>query len=1092
MTYTALHVHTEYSKLDGASKIEELVARVIELDQDAVAITDHGNVGGHLTLQNACDKTGTKPIFGMEGYFCDNRFDKSGKKGENYDHMTVLALNNTGLSNLWALSSMAFSEGLYYGDPRFDWDLLKKYSEGLAISGGCMGGCVGKFLNPKEGSRSLEKAVERIGGLLNIFKDNFFLEIIPYESAGQREVNRAVIQLGEEYSIPIVATPDSHYLRSEDWILHETITAIGMKKTLEDEKRLRHDEGQLSFPSEDEIRKRLSYLPAAKVEEALANSALFAAKADARIKTEVNMPVFFSSFEEDSRQLKKKLAEGFNKRIIERLPEEDHERYWRRLDYELGVINSKKFDGYFLTVEDLVRWSKENGLLVGPSRGSVGGSLVAYCLGITEIDPIRYGLIFERFLNPGRTSLPDIDLDFPANERVIARGYLEKKYGADNVASIGTYTVVGLKMAIKDLARAQGINFKDANDISKAIEELAITEDEIDTLDTDYHFKFGPWIGKYPQLFKDLPKYLGHLRNNSVHASGVVFSKDTLIGALPLLRDNGSSEWVTQQDMHDVEKEGFVKLDMLVVRNLSTLMKAFAAIRANVNSTFPHFYEWQYQSPSFYEDEGVWDSIDTGKNIGCFQIESAGLRREAVRLRPRSIEDLAALIAAYRPGLLDAKDPESGLSLFELYVQRKNGSRETTYLHPIHQVITESTYGCLLYQEQCIRLCTDMAGYTTAEADDMRSYIGKKNAEKLNAERPKFISGCTQKGVSEEIAEIIFDEMAAHGRYSFNASHSIGYAILAYWTAYLKFHFPTEYMTALLQTNPSRASVYIRECRRMGIDVLGPDINESRMEFSQTANRVIRYGLGQIKWAPASTQLQDFRPFTSIQDIVERVDKRILNKRAFYSLALVGAMDSLAFTAPEHSGYSKMQDILYEYHVQRKDWKTKDSFHYNSCIICEGKLTEFECMCEELRVNHREEHELERLGVLVGQDILTRYADILLEETDYSGFTSMLLGSRARVGGVVVSITKKIVKNGANAGKEMAIIQVQMSAPLLEVTEDTASLDEAMTDDMVELVVFAGEFEEIKKDLQLGVPAIFLVQRLDHSLAVKKMMLLTT
>ena len=1066
--------------MDGLSTVEQLVQRVVDLGQSSVAITDHGEVSGHLRLQREADKAGIKPLFGMEGYFTEDRFDKTGKKGENYDHMTMVALNDKGLENLWALSSLAYIEGSYYGNPRFDWELLDKYSEGLMVTGGCMGGCIGKHLDS-----NLEKAIQRISRYQDIFGDNFFLELHTYTSDESNAWNEKIVKVAEEFSVPLLAVSDAHYARPEDWYAHELMTAIQMGKNMEDPDRFSYGPNQLCIFSEEETRSRLSYLPESIVDQAIKNTTVIAEKSNARVPGARSMPVFFASPEMDERQLKKMIQEGFDRKIIPNIKPEKIEEYQTRLDYETKIICDQGFPGYFLTVKDIISWSKQEGYLIGPSRGSVGGSLLAYCLDITEVDPIKAGLLFERFLDPERASLPDIDIDFPRSERHLVRTHLEEQYGQFNIASIGTLNTLGVKQTLRDLCRGLNIPRVDSDRICNIVEDHWNIADQgaghygWDRVEKAYLDQFKPWKAKYPKLFEMMPEFLTHIRHASAHAAGVVISKDSLIGKLPLRFKNDDVR--TQFDMWDVESLGFVKIDMLGLRTLSTLMAAFNLVeQRHGKGTIPHFYNWQYEWEKYYEDEKVWDMICSGYNIGCFQIETSNLRGLVKRFEPRSIEDLSTMIAVCRPGITRTSDAETGLNLLELYLQKREGKRPVGYKHANLKKVLGSTYGTFVYQEQIMQACVELAGYSLSETDRVRKIMGKMLFDKMKKERVIFLRGCEKQGVDQAIGEAVFDEMQAFGTYGFNKSHSYGYAMVAYWTAYMKYHFPAEFMAALFRTNPVMSVVYTREARRMGIPVLGPDINESGSTFTLTKSNSIRYGISSVKFvASGASELTKLGPFTSMEDFVARVPSRKINKRAAISLIKCGVFDSMC-------GDSKT--ALYEYWKARKDFKNIDGTCKDDCEHCHGSLPAWDCYADlQEEIHARGKHEQELLGTLISVDPLGDYIEVIAEEDNFPGENDMFTGEKAMVGGLITKIKTLVTKTGKNPGQEMCQLWVEL--PLHNSTNEEAegseSEEEGPKDESIQIVAFPDTYKRTKDFLEIGSPVLLEIEKLKSGLSLR-------
>ena len=1081
-----LHVHTEHSFLDGLSTVEQLVSRVVELGQTAVAITDHGEVSGHYRFQNECDKQGIKPIFGMEGYFCDDRFDKSGKKGENYDHMTVIALNQKGLENLWALSSRAYIEGSYYGNPRFDWELLNEYKEGLMITGGCMGGCVGKFLHGT--TRNYEKAVERISRLQAMFGDDFYLELHTYLSDESILWNKKVAEIANDFSVPLLAVSDAHYSKPDDWYAHELMTAVQMGKHMDDPERFSYGPNQLCIFSEAETRERLNYLPASVVDQAIKNTTVIGEKANARMPEAKTMPVFLATPEQDERKLEKNVEEGFQRKVLPYIKEEELPVYRERLRYETELINKKGYAGYFLMVQDIIVWSKNEGHLVGPSRGSVGGSLLAFCLDITEVEPIKADLLFERFLDPERDSMPDIDIDFPRVERHLVREYLEDKYGKFNISSVGTLNTLGVKQTLRDLCRGLNISKAESDQICNVVEDQWNREfmgqgNEWDKIEKYYIKEFAPWKKKYPKLFEMMPEFLDHIRHASAHAAGVVVSKESLIGRLPLRFKNDDIR--TQFDKWDVEELGFVKIDVLGLRTLSTLMAAFNLIKENHGEdVLPHFYEWQYSWDKFYDDPAVWESICAGHNMGIFQLETNNLQGLVKRFNPKDIEDLTTMIAVCRPGITRTTDPETGLNLLELYLQKKDGKRKVTYKHPNIEKVLGSTFGNFIYQEQIMQMCVELAGYSLGETDRVRRIMGKQQLDKMKKEKVNFVAGCLKQGVSEDIASSVFNEMIAFGTYGYNKSHSWGYALISYWCAYLKHYYPKEYMAALFRTNPEMTVMYTRECRRMGIPVLGPDIYESGARFTLTKSGSIRYGLASVKYVSGgATDLAKIGPFTNMEDFVAKVPSKKINKRAAISMIKCGVFDSMC-------GDSK--SALYQYFKARKDFKNIDGQCQDTCEFCHGSIPAFDCYADlQEKIQDRVLHERELLGSLITADPLGAYRDIIQEETNYPGESKMFKGEKAMLGGTITRVKHLVTKSGKNPGSAMCQFWVEL--PIDEQILDYDELDElegeveikSSNDDSVQIVSFPDSFSKLGEKIEVGSPVLVQVEKMDGGLSLR-------
>ena len=1078
--------------MDGLSTVESIVTKAVDLGHSSIAITDHGECSGHFDFQRKADKHGVKPIFGMEGYFADDRNDKSGKKGENYDHMTVIALNQEGLNNLWSLSSEAFLTGSHYGDPRFDWELLEKYPEGLAITGGCMGGCVGKFLNAEGNKFSFEKAYERIARFQDIFKDNFFLEIHSFTSEDSVKWNKNVASVAGEFSVPLLAVSDSHYTNKDDWYAHEVMTAVQMGKTINDEDRYTYGPGQLAIISGEEMSERLSYLPSGMVSEAIDNTSLLASRSNAQVKEARNMPIFYSTPEQDTRKLHTAAQEGFERKIVGFVPDFMLSVYKERIEYETEIIVSKGFPGYFHMTSDIIKWAKSKGMLVGPSRGSAGGSLLAYCMDITEIDPIPAGLLFERFLDPGRDTMPDIDIDFPKLERHLIREYLEDKYGKLNVTSISTMNTLGVKQTIRDLARGLDVPLSDVNKICKVVTDnwtlahKGLAAPAWEKLMNECQREFAQWIDLYPELFDLVPKLLDHIRHSSAHAAGVVISKDELLGSLPLRLKKDDVR--TQFDKDDVEALGFVKLDVLGLRTLSTLMAAYKLIQRNHGDVLPHFYDWYKDWDKFYNDESVFEMLCNAHTIGCFQIETGNLTSLIKRFKPRSVEDLAAMNAVCRPGVTRSIDPETKINLLELYLQKKSGKRPVVYKHPKLKKVLESTYGTFLYQEQIMEACVELAGYSLSETDRVRRAMGKQKIEEMEKEREIFIEGCFNNGIDTNTADSIFNEMKSFGVYGFNKSHAYAYGMLGYWTAYVKKHYPREFMTALFQTNPGQSVAYIRESRRMGIPVFGPDINESSSGYTLTKNGTIRYGLNSVKFVGKSAEhIQQLGPFSSMEDFVNRVPKRQVNKRAFLALVKCGVFESIVIPT---DGRTHAEQATYEYFKHRGDFKNIDDMCSDDCEHHNHKSSAFDCFCKQNKINDRAFAEREYLGTLVSIDPLSEYLDVISSEENFTNESMMFTGEKATIGGVVSKIKKLVTKRGKTPGQKMCQLWVELPNVIIdeeEYNEFEDEHEELMGENMIQLVCFPEIYSKYEEEIKLNAPVLVGVEKLKDGLQLKSL-----
>ena len=885
MAFTHLHVHTEYSLLDGSSKIKELAVRAKELGMDSMAITDHGAMYGVIDFYRAAREAGIKPILGCEVYVAPgSRFDRENVHGEDrYYHLVLLAENNEGYQNLMKIVSKGYVDGFYY-KPRVDMEVLKTYHKGIIALSACLAGEVPRFL-----ARGLyEEAKEAVLKYQEIFgRGNYFLELQDHGIPMQRQVNQGVIRLSRELDIPLAATNDCHYINAEDWEAHDILLCIQTGKKVADENRMRYEGGQYYVKSEEEMRELFSYIP-----EAIDNTAKIAERCNVEIEFGVTkLPRYEVPEGYDSwGYLNHLCSEGFK----ERYPEDDG-TLKERLEYELGVIKSMGYVDYFLIVWDFINFARSHGIAVGPGRGSAAGSIVSYCLKITNIDPIRYQLLFERFLNPERVSMPDIDVDFCYERRQEVIDYVVEKYGKDQVAQIVTFGTLAARGVIRDVGRVMDLPYSLCDQVSKMVPaELNITLDlalkknpELKALyDTDEQ------VHKLIDMSRRLE---GLPRHTSMHAAGVVISRTNIDEYVPLSR--GSDGTITTQfTMTTLEELGLLKMDFLGLRTLTVLQDAVAMIQKD------HGVKLDLDHIDF-NDKRVMESIGTGKDDGVFQLESGGMKSFMKELKPESLEDIIAGISLYRPGPMD---------LIPKYLKGKNDPAAITYTCPQLEHILNPTYGCIVYQEQVMQIVRDLAGYTLGRSDLVRRAMSKKKADVMARERKNFVygneeegvKGCAANGIDEKTANQIFDDMTDFAKYAFNKSHAAAYAVVAYQTAYLKYYYPREFMAALMTSimdNVTKVSEYILACRNMGIGILPPDINEGVSGFSVSGNS-IRYGLSAIKSVGRAvvdviiSEREAGGPFSTLEDFVSRMSNREVNKRTLESFIKSGALDSLPGT----------------------------------------------------------------------------------------------------------------------------------------------------------------------------------------------------
>ena len=887
--FVHLHTHSEYSLLDGAVRISALIGRAKEFNMPAVAITDHGVLYGVIDFYKQAKKAGIKPIIGCEVYVAPrHRFDRTPKVDDNLYHLTLLCENEEGYKNLVQMVSKSFLDGFYY-KPRVDRELLEQHSRGLIALSGCMAGEVPDLLL----AGKYEEAKAAAGFLQDVFgKDNFFLEVQDHGLNEQKAVNEALYRLSRQMGIPLVATNDVHYLDREDAFIHDVLLCIQTGKVLADESRMRFPCPEFYFKSENEMKSLFSHLP-----EAIDNTL--------RIAERCSLDFSFDTFclpefpLPEGRTPEAYLEELVWKNFEKRLGQAGEEAA-NRLRFELNVIEKMGFAGYFLIVHDLVHWAKSRGIRVGPGRGSAAGSLVSYILGITDIDPLRYGLLFERFLNPERITMPDIDIDFCFEKRDQVIDYVIEKYGSDRVAQIITFGTMAARAAIRDVGRVLEYPYGEVDRIAKMVPaELGISLERALEVSADLQEAYRNDV-RVRRLLDTARALEGFPRHASVHAAGVVIGRESLHRVLPLQR-TVDGHVVTQFTKETVEEIGLLKMDILGLRTLTVIDRCLEIIRKT--------RELDIDIDRIpLSDAETYRLLSEGDTVGVFQLESEGLRRLLQEVQPSRFEDLIAVIALYRPGPL-------GSGMVEDFVNRKHGRQPIEYLYPELEPILRETYGVILYQEQVMRIASELGNFTMGEADVLRRAMGKKKPEELAAQRDKFIQGACRNGLDESTASQIFDLMEHFSGYGFNKSHSAAYALISYQTAYLKAHFPVEYMCAFLTSvidNQDRVVYYLRECKRMGIEILPPDINESFENFTVTKGR-IRFGLGAIKnvGITAVSSIVEARKegkFTSLMDFCLRVDLRQLNKRVIENLILAGAFDSLGLKRKE--ALSLLDDCL--------------------------------------------------------------------------------------------------------------------------------------------------------------------------------------
>lgn len=879
--FAHLHVHTEYSLLDGACRIEKLMDRVAELGQTAVAMTDHGVMYGAIDFYRAAKARGIHPVIGCEVYVTPgSRFERGYSQGQWHRHLILLCENMEGYRNLIHMVSLSFSEG-FYVRPRVDLDLLRKHSKGLICLSACLAGSIPQALMNGDYEGAKRQALE----FREIFgENNFFLEIQDHGIEAQKEVNMGLYRLSDETGIPLVATNDAHYLTREDARIQDVLMAIQMGKTVDDPTRMKFETSEFYIKSEEEMFALFPTHP-----DAIARTVEIANRCQVEFEFgKYHLPQFDVPDGYTAREYLDKLClEGLH----ERYPDDDG-TVRERLDYEINMIDKMGFVDYFLIVSDFIHYAKRNGIPVGPGRGSAAGSIVSYCLGITDLDPIKYSLYFERFLNPERVSMPDIDVDFCYVRRPEVIEYVTRKYGADHVAQIVTFGTMAARAAIRDVGRALSIPYNEVDAVAKQVPmELHITIDRALTINPELKkmYDSNPTVKNLIDTARALE---GMPRHASTHAAGVVITKDPVDTYVPLARND--EQMVTQFTMTTLEELGLLKMDFLGLRNLTVIADAEKMIRR-------HTPDFSIEKVSDH-DAATFQMLGQGRTMGVFQLESAGITNVVTGLRPQSIEDITAVVALYRPGPMQS---------IPRYIECRHHPEKVRYKHPLLEPILSVTYGCMVYQEQVMEAFRKLAGYSLGKADMVRRAMSKKKFKELEKERVSFIygnpdegiDGAIARGVPEQTAAEIFDEIMDFANYAFNKAHAVCYAVVSYRTAYLKCHYPREYLAALLTSVldvPGKISEYIAEAKEMGIRVLPPDVNSSEDGFS-VSGEDIRFGLAAIKNVGRAfmRQLVEERqangPYVSLMDFCERLYDKELNRRALESMIQAGAFDSMGF-----------------------------------------------------------------------------------------------------------------------------------------------------------------------------------------------------
>lgn len=1025
--FTHLHLHTEYSLLDGFTRINQMFEKLKELDMDAVAITDHGTMFGVVDFYKEAKRHGIKPIIGCEVYTAKRGYkQKEGSLDKNSGHLVLLAKNNVGYKNLIKLVSEGFVNGFYY-KPRIDYDLLEQYSEGLVVLSACLAGEIQQEL--MHGNYESAKAIAL--KMKNIFGyENFYLELQDHGIPEQRIVNMQLVRLSRELNIELVATNDVHYLEKKDAAIHDILLCIQTGKNVSDSKRMKFPTDEFYLKSSEEMSELFSYIP-----KAIENTNKIAEMCNVEFDfTQRHLPEYKLP---DGYDHEKYLRDLCLKGLKERY--ENYEEHLERLNYELNTISEMKFSDYFLIVWDFIKYAKDHEIAVGPGRGSVGGSIVAYVLRITDVDPIKYGLIFERFLNPERVTMPDIDIDFEDERRQEVIDYVVDKYGKANVSQIITFGTMAAKAALRDVARVVELPYIEADKLAKAVPfGIGMTLDKALKQSPQFAQMYNE-NEELRQVIKAAKAVEGMPRHASTHAAGVVVSKLPIDNYVPLYLQDESI--TTQYSMGLLEELGLLKMDFLGLRTLKVIKDAIRNIKASRNMDINI-------DDIDYKDKETFDLISRGDTLGVFQLESAGMIRFMKDLKPSTIEDIIAGISLYRPGPMDS---------IPKYILNKNNPELVRYEHPLLEKILDVTYGCIVYQEQVMRIVRELGGFSFGRSDIIRRAMSKKKTDVMDEEKKAFIygltdeqgnvivEGCIRRGVSKEIAERVFTEMEDFAKYAFNKSHAAGYGMIAYQTAFLKAHYPAEFMAALLTSvmgNHSKIAVYIQDCNKMKVEILPPDINKSFDNFSVEDGK-IRYGLKSLKNVGSGiiNSIINERPFSSFVDFCEKTNHKELNKRAVESFIKAGVFDSLKNNRAQLlASFDKIVDSIHNEKRRNAEGQLSlfgsSSSHSTLDSISSDRIPDISELKEKVLLNFEKEvlglylsgHPLGEHKSLV-ERISTMNLLHLKESAKDEEMPTIKDGSNFQVAGMIINKKNMTTKSG----KIMAFVTVEDLFDTIEV-----------------------------------------------------------
>ena len=1119
-----LHQHLEFSFLDGAARPEEVASRANELGQRAVAITDHGEVSGHWAFQKACRAQGVHPLLGIEAYWVDSITEAKGDgkryPSEKVSHICLIAQDQKGLENIWALSSEAYSDKYRFHKPWADPELLRQYSDGVFASDGCLMTVFAQKIlaGDEEGARQI------FAGLADIYGDRFYSELHTWGYMNPRDddeidwfgrkattaqanadmaaVNQAKVEFANKMGVPLVVVNDSHHARPEDWQRKELIWKLNTRGNPDQS----GSEGQKSdhLMGEDELYFWMARhgIGRGVVAQAIDNSWDIAQSCTAEVLPTLSLPVFTRSERDDAAKLLDLVEQGFKDKVV--AGGLDVEAYWKRMESEVRLIVDRNFSGYFLTVRDYVRaartgtWKQyvvpgaaPDPMITGPSRGSAGGCLVSWLLGITAVDPIKYGLLFERFLNPARKGMPDIDVDVPREKRPGIKDYLAARWGHDHVCTLGSITRNGPRGMLRDLGRVDKVPYGDIDQMSKLVERAAeiVASNEGDAEDggelnwdqilSEKGGELIPWVQKYPHLFERVGELTGIARQSGVHASGILINNEPLTGLIPTRIKNATL--TTQFDMWDIEASGGVKFDLLGIRHLDTIDAACRLIeeRHGFDLEIDTFDDRQMSDPE------IWGQIDRGHTLGIFHVESPLATRVAMELRPRNERDVAALLSIIRPGVKDA-------GLMDTYLRRRKGDEPVLYDHPLLEPITRETFGVLVYQESLLLAAQSLAGFTPGEADDLRKALGKKLAEEIAGMEGKFLEGCLANpafmeplgedtATARRVAQNVWTSISAAGRYAFCKAHAIGYAILATWEVWVKHYYPEEFLVALLQTDPDNTARYIQEARRRGIVINPPDVNRSDLTFTIDGDG-IRYGLTAIRGVGANSVkgIVNRAPYRDFADFLKRGSS---NKTVVNNLIRIGAFDAMEYN-PAFDGdwvpscrsrlmsqfnnhrlwmdvaegkRAKMDDLERAIHLDGL-WIKRREQKGQAWIDAEYGIENFDDPAVVQAI------ETELVGTFILADPLGPYQEALEGRVvrDPSDLEDVVKGTRVVVGGQITKVKTHTIAKGRMKGQEMAFLGILYNGAEFDVT------------------VFCDQWAQSKNLLPIGAPVAMEVERDDR------------